>query len=160
MTRSDHNCPTKGAYFAMICLLKKCVKFCIIFINSNLILVGYNTVKLSESLTYTFQLLDSWTWRCPTFKQSNMHCTIIGQLDIHCPTIGKLDTHCWTIRPLNMHCQIRQLDIYCPTIGQLNIWFWFFFFNRQTLERKIARHYPSCKYFDGLCRIFKNNSVR
>ena len=34
MSWSDQHCPTKGAYFAMIYLLKKCIKFCKFFINS------------------------------------------------------------------------------------------------------------------------------
>ena len=43
MTWSDQNCPTKGVYFAMIFLLKTCVKLCDIFINSYFIYFGFNT---------------------------------------------------------------------------------------------------------------------
>ena len=48
MTWSDQNCPTKGAYLAMIFLLKKCVKFRDIFINSYFIYFGYNTAYITD----------------------------------------------------------------------------------------------------------------
>ena len=35
-----------------------------------------------------------------------------------------------------------------------------FFLDRQTLEQNIAGHYLNCKYFEGLCRLFKNQFVR
>ena len=40
MTWSDQNCPTKGAYIAMIFLLEKCVTICDIFINSYFFILG------------------------------------------------------------------------------------------------------------------------
>ena len=48
MTWSDQICPTKGAYFAMIFLLEKCVKFCDIFINSYFIYVEYKTAYMTD----------------------------------------------------------------------------------------------------------------
>ena len=48
MTWSDQNCPTKCAYFAMIFLLKKCVKLCNIFMNSDLIFFG--TIRLISQI--------------------------------------------------------------------------------------------------------------
>ena len=48
MTWSDQNCPTKGAYLAIIFLLKKCVKFRDIFINSYFINFGYNTAYITD----------------------------------------------------------------------------------------------------------------
>ena len=111
MIWSDQNCPTKGAYFAMIFLLKKCVKFIDIFINSYFIHSGYNTAYMTDHEELLFSLDKTVTQLSTTLSlnmssRSKIDCGHCGQLNMHCPIIGQLDIHCPIIGQLNIHCKI------------------------------------------------------
>ena len=105
MTWSDQNCPTKGAHFAMIFLLKKCLKFCNSFINSYFIHFGYNTsyITYHEELLLipdkTFTQLNT-TLSLNMSSRSKKYCGHCGQLNtFECA----LSNHRKTGHPLSNH---------------------------------------------------------
>ena len=105
MTWSDQNCPTKGAYLAMIFLLKKCVKFRDIFINSYFINFGYNTAYITDyeelllSLDQTVTQL-STTLSLNMSSRSKINCGHCGQLN----TVKYALSNHWTAgHPLFTH---------------------------------------------------------
>ena len=86
MTWSDQNCPTKGAYFAIIFLLKQGVKFSYIFINSYLIYFGYNTAYIADYEELLFSLDQNVTQLNKTLSlkmssRSKINCGHGGQLN-------------------------------------------------------------------------------
>ena len=133
MTGSDQNCPTKGAYFAMIFLLKKCVKLSDIFINPYFFIwVQYSFIKDYEELlfsleptvtqistTLSLKISSSSKINCGhCWIQLNIPCPIIGQLDIHCPIIGQLDIYCKT--SLVRRLQVQTLPDATPPAGKIH----------------------------------------
>ena len=77
---------TKGAYFALIFLLEKCVTFCNIFINSYFVYFWFKTVFITDyvelliSLDQTVPQL-SKTLRLKMSSRSKINCGHCGQLN-------------------------------------------------------------------------------
>ena len=110
MTWSDQNCPTKGAYFEMIFLLEKSVKFCDIFINSNFIYFRHNTVYITYYEELLFSLdqivtqqittlsLNSWTY---TVQPSDSWICTVQSLDRFTSTVQSLDSWTYNVKSSN-----------------------------------------------------------
>ena len=105
MACSDQNCPTKGAYFAIIFLLEKYVKFCDIVINSSFIHFGYNTAYITDYEELLFSLDQTVTQLSTTLSlkmssRSKINCGHCGQLN----TVEYALSNHWTAgHPLSNH---------------------------------------------------------